>query len=457
MTSKTWHIWLWAAVIALSFFAADCLSLHTGDDLGYMFTDTVHHKGDGVRVTDFADIIRTQNSHYMTTNGRWLVHVTVMTCLNLMPLWLYRALNAIAFTALWWLIVRLVAPRKRPSDGLCGATWLLLLAGFPQPSLLLFTLVSYSVNYLWVGVAAVGLLVAVRDCRRVWLVCLLAFFTGTLQESYSVPLCAGFFVASLMKKMRWQYTVALILGTAVCAFAPGNLHHAAQTGSILHKLTALGTHLPYMVVSWGLLAWLLMLIWRKSPTLRFTRRHMVLFVAIATSLAMACLTYTAPRQLTCPTLFAIILIIDALAPRLDGKIVAPVCASLAIAFLAAITALRWPVYRNWQSLVRTADKTVAYPAKEPTWDVPYNYLTEGLWPDPLASRGLMATGDRYTVNGLRRLSAPRLKFILPAAPSRMRTSRTFRLTRFPRNTKPPRALQNYTIGDTLFSVSLARR
>lgn len=444
--------WLWMAAIAVTFFAADCLSLHTGDDLGYMFTDSAHHCGDGHRVSSLSDCIATQNSHYLTTNGRWAVHVVVMACLNLMPLWCFRALNATMFALLWLLTVRLAGGR-RPHAAMCALAWAMLLICLPQPAITLFTLVSYAVNYLWTGVAAVGLLYATRRRRvSVW-VCVLAFFTGSLQESYSVPLCAGFLAATLLRRMPWQYTACLIAGTAVCAFAPGNLAHAAQTGGLAHKLTALGTDLPWLIVCWGAMAWGGALLTNRKAAWRFTLRHVVMFTAIATSLLMATVTYTSPRQLTCPSLFTVILILDAVGKRATSRRLAVGGTVAALAFLIAVSAFRRPVYANWQSVVRRASAgyRVAYPEQLPTWDIPSTPFTRAFMPDPLANRGLVAIGDRYTEQGLRRLDAPQLLFILPAAPGSLRDSRVFRIT-----PGVGRGLQSYSCGGAVYTISYNR-
>lgn len=485
-------------LVAVLFFAVDCLSLHTGDDLGYLFADSAHHAGDGVRVVSLTQCFATQASHYMTTNGRYLVHVVVMAMLNLVPLWVFRAVNALMFASLWALMVRLTGATRRQRAAAGAMTLAGLLVCIPQPAVVLFTLVSYAVNYLWVAVAYAALLLVLtkrvgqgnihgqrdnvsKKARQKEIVLLTAVFvTGTLQESYSIPACAAFLTASLLRRLPWRVTLSLIAGTAVCAFAPGNLAHAAQgggaaAGAIVHKLTALLADMPYSAIGWGTVVLLGALAIRPRRTVAFIRLHSPAFVAIAAAMTVAAVTYTSPRQLTCPSLIVLYLLLRGALTLLRGrcKVRAMAVTAMAVAlfFLGTIAVFRIPAYCAWQSATGrlTADTRLTWPdmptgitadisAAKQRFTETNIYLARALAPDPLLNCGIVTVGDPYTIRGLRRLGASSLTGILPAAPGRLKAiastdSRTLGpLLITASDTASTRPLQAFTLDSLRYTV-----
>lgn len=386
------------------------MSLHTGDDLGYMFTDTTLHGGDGERVTCLWQCFSTQAEHYVTTNGRFIVHTAVMALLNLMPLWLFRVLNALVFATLWLLCRRLT---DRRSATVAAAALLLLLTCLPTPAMLLFTLVAFAVNYLWVALAVTAFLLLWRRGAPGWLIVTAAFIMCTLQESFSLPLCAGLLVLCCLRRAPWRIFAALVAGTAVCVFAPGNFSHAQQGGgfapeAILSKTLALLRDLPWTVIFWGFLAWAVCLVANRRRAVRFASRHIFSFTVVAASLLLACATYTSPRQLTCPCLFVILMALDALSGARTHKYTPAALTMLSAAFLCLVAWMRMPVAERWHQVERAAASgaAVAYPenaGQMPGQECRITYLNRALNPDPLINRGLVAVGDRYTINALRRL------------------------------------------------------
>lgn len=409
----------WLFLIVTTFFIVNCFSLHTGDDLGYMFADTTHHCGDGVRVTSLSQCFSTQCHHYLTTNGRFMVHVVVMAMLNLVPLWVYRVLNALMFGMLWLLTCRLVDADKR-TNTLYAVAWLLLFVALPQPGLVLLTLVSYSVNYLWVGVAALALLLALkRKPKNPWLL-VYAFFVGSLQESFSLPLCAGLFVGALMKRVPWPVTCAFIMGTLAEVLAPGNMAHAAQGGgftlnAISAKIAALGSDLCMSIITPALVAAVIWLIARPRKSVAFFKENIVLTIAIVAALGLATLTFTSPRQLTAPSLFTIVLLLKLLPSK---KWLTVGSSVLVVAVLAVMGVYKYKIYNRYQTFVESVSRNdvCAYPQGEAPYEgnAPF---ARAFIPDPLCNRGLVAVGDKYTKNGLQRLrNGGKLNTILPQSP-----------------------------------------
>ncbi len=419
MPRKNKYEFLWLALIIATFFVLNCFSIHTGDDLGYMFADTTHHSGDGVRVTSLAQCFSTQCHHYVTTNGRFLVHVLVMALLNLVPISLYRLLNAFMFGVLWLLTCRLVAPSKR-SFSLYAVAWFLLLVAIPQPGLVLLTLVSYSVNYMWVGVAVVAFLLALqRKVSSKWFI-LYAAFVGSLQESFSLPLCAALFLGAILKRVPIPVVCAFIVGTAVEVFAPGNMAHAAQGGgfslaALSHKLTALGADLCYSIIAPAALAALVWLCLQRKKAILFLNENIILVTAIIAALLLAMLTFTSPRQLTAPTLFTIILLLKLLP---DNKYLATASVVATVAVMTIMGIYKYQIKSRYDSLIDCVRSgyTVVFPKGETPCSA-NNTFTRAFIPDPLCNRGLVAIGDKYTKQGLSRLRGEKsIKTILPYSP-----------------------------------------
>jgi hypothetical protein len=381
-----------------------------------MFADTTHHCADGERVTNFAQCITTQMHHYVTTNGRFAVHVVVMALLNLVPLWVYRLLNAIMFGLLWLLATRFSAPQRR-TNTVCAVAWLLLFVALPQPGLVLLTLVSYAVNYLWVGVAVLALLLWLqRSPHSRWLI-VYALFVGTLQESFSLPLCAGLVVAAICRRVPIAVVAAFIVGTAVEVFAPGNMAHAAQGGgfsiaAVAAKLSALGHDLCFSLITYATIAALIWLAVRRRACIAFVKDNVLLVVSIYAALALAALTFTSPRQLTAPTLFTIVLLLKRVPSR---RWLTAVSVAAVVAVMAPMAVYKYQIYERYQTVLQSVSSgaRIAQPQGRTVCTL-NNSITRAFIPDPLCNRGLVAVGDKYTKTGLRRLYNDSLTTILPA-------------------------------------------
>ena len=109
MRSKV-SIIAWFAFAVITFWLLDRYSISVGDDLGYMFSDSSLHKGDGKLITSIDECFATQVKHYVSTNGRFLVHVTTHFFTAIAGLDIFRIVNSIMFGLLWLSIVKYVAP-----------------------------------------------------------------------------------------------------------------------------------------------------------------------------------------------------------------------------------------------------------------------------------------------------------------------------------------------------------
>lgn len=314
-------------VAVISFFALDSVSISLGDDFGYMFTDAKLHGGGGHRVVSIADCWNTQLSHYMTTNGRFPVHLLTQIFLNVLPEWVYRVLNALVFGCLWLFMSRMVCGSSRPTVFKGILTWTSIWLLMPHPGLVMLSLVAFSINYMWTGAATVvflwyfGRLLQNKSFATSHL-CLLALFAilaGFMQESYSLPVSGALLIVMFILRKSLSKE-AIIIGAAymsgafLCAIAPGNMGHLESEGGLataklLYKTISMSealllTPVPLCFVSIVVYAFI-----DRKACKAYMKDNALLLIAILLALAFAALSFTAVRQLYSVSFFAIIVLL----------------------------------------------------------------------------------------------------------------------------------------------------
>ncbi len=336
-------VWLCLALIfmGVTFFVVDMQTVPVGDDLGYMFTDSAHHLGDGHRVRTLSDINWTLTSHYLTTNGRFIVHWLAMFFLNIAGKTWFCLSNTLVFLLTLFCFARLCIQRSRMTAGKLVTLTLLVWIAVPFPGTTWLGLICYATNYLWTAAATLLILVFIEDAAsgetykgfsgalnyKVFsytALSLLFIVFGSMQESFSLPMSAGLLSLWIKEgrtfgRIRCWATVCYWIGTAVCTFAPGNMGHAAQGGgftvdAVINRIAALFSALltECPVVIPVLVVFILLVILKPGDVKRFILQNILLLTALVTALILACLTFTAARQLTFPMLLTAILGVRAL-------------------------------------------------------------------------------------------------------------------------------------------------
>lgn len=208
------------------------------DDYRYFFSFS-----DGSRITRLSDIFPSMAAHRVTMNGRLVPHFLVQLFL-LLPLPLFKLLNAAFFTALVWLIHTLACRGRKPRVllllSLFGALWVF------QPDFgQVFLWLDGSVNYLWCAVLCLLWLLpwcshflCGRDIagRAVPLYCLFSLLLGAYSENSTVALVFMALLFLLLRKVfrrealfsasaLWQplSLAFLLLGFFFLIFTPGEL------------------------------------------------------------------------------------------------------------------------------------------------------------------------------------------------------------------------------------------
>lgn len=334
---RQWQGALLVGVVFLTFLVLDLQKVSVGDDLGYMFSDTILHGADGKRVESLGDIMTTQMTHYTTCNGRFLVHYVVQALVALTPSWLASVCNAVMFTLLWLLSLILACGKRKLSVVKGIAIWMLLWLGLPVPGVTMLSLDAFAVNYLWVGTFIMLFLIQwIRMMRRTpfmlgemdplwraWLelgMLLFSIVVGSLQESYSLPLLGVMTVAIFIERHRMRREggvmyAGFVVGTLLLLISPGNWVRTGQGGGMTlatlgHRIWAMLLELPETGVCILVVVMLVGLFvgrHRKERIMLRGRTDMFLLLTIVVSLLIDCVTFTGVRQLFFPSLLSVIL------------------------------------------------------------------------------------------------------------------------------------------------------
>lgn len=429
-----WTLAMYLALFIISvgsFYILDLQGIWMGDDLGYMFSDSSLHKGDGMIITSPLEILTTQASHWQNCNGRYLVHSIVQFMVCFVGKDIFCAMNALMFGLLVLLTCRLSLPNGWFSLGSGLAVAIILWLCLPRPGVTMLSLVSYSVNYLWTAVIILFFMLLWRAIEEhrikragfLW-ACLFSVFAAMWQESFSVPVSAALIVwwcvnAKKATGREISVIICFVAGTLLLVLAPGNFHHAMQGGGIapqalLAKVTALGKDLMISPVS--VLA-VILIIWtcvKPEMCARFCGRNLTLFAAVLASVILASFTYTAIRQLFAPFLFCAILMIRMLCgEHMTYLLNRPVSVFVSLLIYSGIMAGAYEIRQYPQEVSRSilhqavaGNRALFIPLDEnpkPLWFV---FLFDRFNDDPVNGRDLHLVFDTYTKRGLSRLYSP---------------------------------------------------
>lgn len=308
----------------------------------------------------------------------------------------------------------------------------------------MLSLTAFAVNYLWTAAASVWFLLLWEDdarrSRGAEAACMAAaFIIGSLQESFSLPLCAGMGLYLLMSRKqsigsKLRLGIAYALGTLLTVCAPGNFARVGAGGgfsSIAAKSTALFGELIWSPVSVLLFIIVIWLILNRRGCTDWCRSRIVLLTAIVASVGLAVLTFTAVRQLFAPSLFSALLLGDLfLRCRWRRIILGKVAATIfGVAGLALIVGAYFVRERSVRAMshaiemVRNGHGVVWGDASANLYNLsPAWRLLLGRYDaDPFAGTDLKFIADGYTKRGLSRRysptgSAKSISCVLPAPP-----------------------------------------
>lgn len=309
-------------IAAVSFWCLDMQRISMGDDLGYRFTDSQLHKGDGHPVTGLQDILETQKSHYLTTNGRVIVHSLTQFFICIAPSWLFPVCNAVMFALLWLLALRLAIPSGvRPTSQMAAFMLLLIWLCVPRPGTTFLSLTAFAINYLWAATAYIFFILSLRRSfdggsrfsPGTVAAAIAALIAGSLQESFSLPLSGAIVIGYIFFRHRFSplsYALAIGfgIGTCIVTFAPGNFVRLGAGAPLAVKLSLLARDIVLSPLPVLLIAIITLRFLRPKLLKILWRSHFLLLLAIGISLILAAVTFTGVRQLVAMSLFSAILL-----------------------------------------------------------------------------------------------------------------------------------------------------
>ncbi|MBR5332415.1 MAG: hypothetical protein IKV32_03850 [Muribaculaceae bacterium] len=425
----------WFLFAIVTFWILGQYSISLGDDLGYMFADTSLHKGDGPMIENVKDCFTTQANHYITTNGRFLVHTATHYFTAIAGMNKFNIANAIMFGLLLLIVVRFIVPQRSARSGYVYLLTLFLLwTCVPAPGTVMLSLVAFAINYMWTAVVYLTFLLMLKKSTTIhasdmhrWRYyifgCIGAIIVGSLQESYTLPISVALFIMAMfnLKKINAlsiTMIVSFFVGSAICVFAPGNWCHAAQGGgftieSIMRKSEALLEGVSASAIVLLLILLVVLLLIKRKRAVSIIRDNAFYLIAIVVSLLLAVFTFTSVRQLFCPSIFSIIVLGRVITSweqnRLFKVISTVVMACSLIAIFVAGFVLRKNTYEIHSKVMEQLgekSKVIIADASNANYNSDskiVRLLAEMYAPDPLANQSLHLLFDGYTKRGLSRM------------------------------------------------------
>lgn len=315
--------WIVFALVWVGFYLLDRLTFYCRDDMIYSFIEYPDNSLE--RITSFAQIWWMQCHDYLFHSGRFIVHVLVQCFVNLWGFTAFEIVNSFVFVAFYAGMLKLV--RRHLSQTPCDHLILiLLLASVNEVGTFFLGIVAFVVNYLWPACAMVWFLIMLDKARRPgWLIGLAALIIGSLQESFSLPISGALFVYYCFhfKQLRGAKLWAVLgfwIGTLIVFLAPGNFVRLAETVDVENQtvqkfsvgISILRAIYGQFMLSLPLMALLLSLFLQfcfdRRAFRNFLREYQILLYIIGFSIFLGCLMSSGARQLTCPDVAAIIML-----------------------------------------------------------------------------------------------------------------------------------------------------
>lgn len=260
------------------------------DDIIYRFMWNSDETAAVQPIGGLGDLLQSQVTHYLSTNGRFVVHLLVQGFYVFIPSVVMQLLNTVLFVVLLWLCTRWVA---RPAHRLFVAvavTFFIFVVMQGFRTTMVWSLGAF--NYLWVLVGVMSLLLWLRHIQaetvntRHWLLATLALLVGWSHEGLSLPLSVAFALWLLRNRKQWKsavtpYLLFFMVGTLLCLLSPGIWNRTGEVVGLPMRLINGSLNIVFnMRIGWLLLL-TLFIIGRKNKELLKTHLHEQLYGYVA--------------------------------------------------------------------------------------------------------------------------------------------------------------------------------
>lgn len=361
--------WLFLMAVGFAMLLLNLMDVPTlSDDMIYRFAWQTDSTAPVETIDGLGDLLRSQWTHYLTTNGRFVAHLLAQTFLVFVPPVVLQVADTLLFVLLIHLCVewnnkRETINNKREEKLLVAvvATFLLFVVFQGFGTTMVWGLGAF--NYLWplMAVMALLLLLQRRDVKPVPLA-LLALVAGWSHEALSLPVSVAFAVWMIANRKRagmgWQgpfpYMLLFMAGTALCLLSPGVVARAGDgvslTSRLLHGAINCATNIR---VLWLLALTLAVLAWRDRKALNsHLSAHRYEYVALAVAFAIVVLCGTTLERVAFFADFmAMLLLLSLLVRHLSSSVARPliaVCCVLLLLFYVPAYMVRSENAEAWQ-------------------------------------------------------------------------------------------------------------
>lgn len=313
----------WGELLPLILFPAMAVFLSltttwTNDALAYKFFSPVFDESTATSIHSLKDVFLSQADHYITTNGRFAVHILVQIFCALLG----HIPFAICQGIVWFLLIYLSLKFTTSSNYIrTNQCWLV--------ASLLWIIFSFlpmdppfQINYVWVAAMLCGWLMLFFSNKKIngWKLIALALYSllcGSLHEGSSIPIAVGVFIlASILrfKLSKQQYIVAIFfcIGTIVTCVAPGNFVRLSVTDTAAGFTFFSFIHKTSVLICLLLLLFIYLLIFRPVSNLTNKEKSLIILLSAAafTSFAICCyLGYFSRAAIPCYFYLTLILLI----------------------------------------------------------------------------------------------------------------------------------------------------
>ena len=316
------------AIFIVFFYVMDRYAISNIDDWRYAFfcepdgeNNLSVFKDDFTRepITSLADAVNSQKQDYFKTNGRFIIHVLVQYCCGILTMRQFVVINTFIFALFVLCVIKLTDASPLNKSHLLTilmGIWLLI----PFKGITFMGNISLSINYLWA--AAFNLLFIILLYQQIrtrrfscwWFVLIIPFslIVGSLQESFSIGICAALCIHAIInfKHLHGSYILvgtAYIIGSLACILSPANFNRADDIGGFgFHIGGVFG--LLASPVTWLFLLTLIILVRRKTLVSCFLQDSMMLSAAIITILFVLFVAYNGRHQLMSVNIFMFIFV-----------------------------------------------------------------------------------------------------------------------------------------------------
>lgn len=267
---------LFLALLGVAMLCLYLLDVPTlSDDIIYRFMWQEDESAPVESIRSLGDVFRSQWTHYMVTNGRWVVHVVAQAFLVFVPPVVLEVINALLFVLLIHLSACwLTANPSRRLFAAVAVSFFVLVVIRGLSTTMLWNIGTF--NYLWVLTATMGLLHWMRRRKErpltvaTVLLAPLAFFVGCSHEGLSLPMSMGF--AAYLFINRKQPTARRLAipmlwymaGTLSVLASPGIWNRSTEGITMLNRFLSGAINLVFNMRVFWLLLLTLAVCWRKD-------------------------------------------------------------------------------------------------------------------------------------------------------------------------------------------------